>query len=219
MTTAHALILIDALRADSSSDRLRAALQAGTTPDAALIDPLVARCAVEPDFFVRDMLTWALCRQPAEATVPRLLDELQASSPQARSQALHTLSKIGDGKAWPAVSAHLHDADDDVARAAWRAAVALAPDRDKAGLAMDLATELGRGGREVAVSLSRAFVALGDAAQPALDVATNSADARVRAHARATQQLVADPDSGFAPSIDLAKRVAATGTGTSEKSV
>ncbi len=95
------------LAQDESSDRLKAALEAGTRPDPEYIDVLVERCAIEPDFYVRDMLTWALTRQAATATVPRLLTELHRSAPQARSQALHTLSKIGDPVAWPAITTDL----------------------------------------------------------------------------------------------------------------
>ncbi len=105
-----------------ASVRLRAALAAGTTPDPQLIDKLVERCAVEPDFSVREMLTWALTRHPAALTVPGLVAELRSETAQARSQALHTLSKIGDRRAWPAITrALLTDTDDEVARSAWRA--------------------------------------------------------------------------------------------------
>ncbi len=88
----------------SSSVRLRAALAIGTTPDPQLIDPLVDRCAVEPDFSVREMLTWALLRHPSSMTVPKLVEVLRSERAQARSQALHTLSKIGDRQAWPAIT-------------------------------------------------------------------------------------------------------------------
>jgi len=84
--------LVDALTAEDSSGRLRAALAAATHPAPRLTATLVNRCAVEPDFFVRDMLTWALCRLPTEATVARLVRELGSDTPQARSQSLHTLS-------------------------------------------------------------------------------------------------------------------------------
>src|SRR5262245_61859914 len=105
------------LAAGNSSARLQAALAAGTRADPGLADALVARCAVEPDFFVRDMLTWALTRLPAASTVPKLVAELRSGRAQARSQALHTLSKIGDRTAWPAITrALLHDPDDEVAR-------------------------------------------------------------------------------------------------------
>src|SRR5690606_960035 len=74
--------------------RLNAAMAAGTTPDNALVAALVERCAEEPDFFVRETLTWALARHPADEVLPLLRQELDANNPQARSQALHTLSKI-----------------------------------------------------------------------------------------------------------------------------
>ena len=204
---------IDALTAADSSVRLRAALSAGTHPDPQFTDALVDRCAVEPDFFVRDMLTWALCRLPVEVTVPKLIGELGSEVAQARSQALHTLSKIGDRRAWPAVSALLHDRDDEVARSAWRAAAVLVPPGDEAALATNLATELGRGDRDVQLSLSRALVALGDSILPVLDAAGTSSNPLVRAHADATTRLWHDPDGGFALSLEVATRVAIVGPG------
>lgn len=206
--------LVDALAATDPSSRLRAALSAGTDRDPRLAETLVARCAVEPDFFVRDMLTWALCRLPAEITVPRLIHELGSDRVQARSQALHTLSKIGDRSAWPAVSALLHDEQDDVARSAWRAAVALVPPGGEGALAGDLASGLGRGDRDMQLSLSRAFVGLGEAALPVLGAAATSPDRHVRAHAEATERLCHDPDSGFTLSVEMAKRVAVVGPDT-----
>ncbi|MEV6391482.1 HEAT repeat domain-containing protein [Nocardia xishanensis] len=203
--------LVDALAGADSSTRLRAALSAGTLGDPRLAERLVARCAVEPDFFVRDMLTWALCRLPAEITVPRLLDELGSDATQARSQALHTLSKIGDRTAWPAVSTLLHDEHDEVALSAWRAAVVLVPLGEEGALAADMATALGRGDYHMQLSLSRALAALGEAAAPVLVAAMASPDPRVRAHAEATERLRRDPDSGFTLSLERAKRVAVTG--------
>ncbi|MEU4316357.1 HEAT repeat domain-containing protein [Nocardia sp. NPDC024068] len=203
--------LIAALTGADSSIRLRAALSAGTRADPLLLPTLIERCAVEPDFFVRDMLTWALCRLPAEITVPRLRTELGSETAQARSQALHTLSKIGDGSAWPAVSALLHDADDEVALSAWRAAVVLVPSGAERGLAAELALELGRGDRPVRLGLSRALAALDEAAVAALEAAAAGTDPEVRAHAEATERLRLDPDSGFTLASELAKRVAATG--------
>lgn len=84
------------LEHSSSSVRLRAALAVGTSPDPRCVDTLVGHCATEPDFSVREMLTWALTRHPAAVTVPALVGELRSEHGQARSQALHTLSKIGD---------------------------------------------------------------------------------------------------------------------------
>ncbi len=91
------------LRHDDSSVRLRAALAAGSDPDPGFVGPLVERCGVESVFHVRDMLTWALTRHLETVTVPRVVAELRSPNARARSQALHTLSKIGDRSVWPAI--------------------------------------------------------------------------------------------------------------------
>ncbi|MEV3896399.1 HEAT repeat domain-containing protein [Streptomyces anulatus] len=200
------------LEDDRASVRLRAALAVGSTPDPRFVGTLVERCAVEPEFLVRDMLTWALTRHPVSATLPRLLREVRSEETRARSQALHTLSKIGDRRAWPAITrALLTDADDEVARSAWRAAVVLVPEGEEAALAALLTTQLGRGGRETRLSLSRALVALGDAMAPAVAAATRAPEPLVRAHALATQRLLRDPDAGFTLAVEEAKRVVALG--------
>lgn len=152
-----------ALEDGRASVRLRAAMAVGTAPDPRFVDKLVERCAVEPEFFVRDMLTWALTRHPVPLTLPLLVREVRSEQAQARSQALHTLSKIGDRRAWPVITrALLTDADDEVARSAWRTAVVLVPEGEESALAVVLATQLGRGERETQLSLSRALVALGE---------------------------------------------------------
>lgn len=203
--------LVTALAADDESTRLRAALAAGSNAEPDLVDTLVARCAVEPNFYVRDMLTWALTRFPPEVTVPRLLAELRSGGVQARSQALHTLSKIGDPSAWPAITrALLRDSDDNVAQSAWRAAVVLVPDDGKTSLAEDLATQLGRGDRGMQLSLSSALVALGEVVvEPVLQSAMASDDPSVRAHADATERLLRDPNAGFQHGINQVKRILA----------
>lgn len=210
--------LLDALATGSSSTRLKAALAIGTRPDPGLVDVLVARCAIEPDFFVRDMLTWALTRLSPEITVPRLRAELHSGFAQARSQALHTLSKIGDRSAWPAITPLLlHDADDTVARTAWRAAVVLVPEGEKEALATELAAEFSRGDRQMRLSLSRALAALGEAAEPVLHTAMVHHDPAVRAHASATERLLRDPDAGFDLSVDAARRIDALGPERAEQ--
>jgi HEAT repeat protein len=198
------------LAAPRSSDRLQAALAAGTRPDPQYVDALVERCAVEPDFFVRDMLTWALVRHPVELTVPRLVRELDRDIAQARSQALHTLSKIADRAAWPAVTPELmQDPDDEVARSAWRAAVVLVPEGGEAGLARELSSQLGRGGRDLRLSLSRALAALGDAARSPVAEAAARGGADVRAHALVTQRLLDDPDANVDAALHEARRIVA----------
>lgn len=205
--------VLRALEHDNSSVRLRAALAAGTSPNPRLIDKLVERCAIEAEFSVRETLTWALTRHCASATIPKLIDALRSARAQARSQALHTLSKIGDRRAWPAITRELlADADVEVARSAWRAAVVLVPEEERPALAEALATQLGRGGRDTQSSLSRALIALGEAIMPLLRVAMRDDPVpHVRQHAIATERLWRDPDAGFECAIEEAKRIVALG--------
>ncbi|MEV7372228.1 HEAT repeat domain-containing protein [Streptomyces sp. NPDC090301] len=208
---------LQGLEDGSSSVRLRAALAVGTAPDPRFVDKLVERCAIEPDFSVREMLTWALTRHDPSRTLPGLLREVRSERAQARSQALHTLSKIGDRRAWPAITPELLcDADDEVARSAWRAAVVLVPEEQRAELAEALGTQLGRGGRETQLSLSRALTALGEVILPALGAARAQGAPAARRHAIATERLLHDPDAGFEFSIEEAKRVAVLGTTSQE---
>ncbi|MER6472671.1 HEAT repeat domain-containing protein [Streptomyces collinus] len=187
----------DALGAENSSVRLKAALAAGSSADPGFLEPLVERCATEPDFFVRDMLSWALTRLPPEVALPRIRQELDSGHAQARGQALHTLSKLGDRSAWPWITRDtLHDPDDEVARTAWRVAVALVPEDGKKDLAADLVTQLGRGDRGVRLSLSRALVELGHETEAVLAKAAEHPDPAVAAHARATTWLRHHPEAG-----------------------
>ncbi|NDU76664.1 HEAT repeat domain-containing protein [Actinomadura sp. DSM 109109] len=211
---AYAAGALRGLEHRDASVRLRAAMAVGTAPAPAFVGTLIERCAVEPEFFVRDMLTWALTCHPAALTVPALLAELRSDRAQARSQALHTLSKIGDPRAWPAITRELlTDADGEVARSAWRAAVVLVPAGEEPGLAETLATQFGRGGRATQRSLSQALVALGEVILPVLRAAEAAPDPEVRAHALATERLLRDPDSGFEFAVEEAKRAVALGAG------
>jgi HEAT repeat protein len=200
------------------SVRLQAALSAGMQPDADFVEILVNQSAVDPDFYVRDMVTWALTRHPAVLVVPQVLDELRSEVAQARSQALHTLSKLGESRGWSAVTAELlYDPNDDVARSAWRAAVALVPKGAEVELAERLATQLGRGDRDLQVSLSRALGALGDASLPALRRAVIHGDAAARSHALLTEHLLRHPDDSYEAAIFEADRIIALmGAPTSE---
>ncbi|MFE6977377.1 HEAT repeat domain-containing protein [Streptomyces sp. NPDC057682] len=195
-----------------ASVRLRAAMAVGSAPDVRFVGVLVERCGVEPEFFVRDMLTWALTRHPVEATLPPLLRELRSERAQARGQALHTLSKIGDLSAWPAITeALLTDADDTVARSAWRAAAVLVPEGEERVPAAVMAGQLGRGGRETRLSLSRSLAALGEAVEPVLEAAAAAGRPEARAHALATLRVLRDPDADLGYAIEEAKRVVALG--------
>ena len=199
-----------ALKAGAPSARLQAAMVAGLHPQDGDIEILVERCAEEPDFFVRDMLTWALIQHDRPRAMERVLPELRSPIPQARSQALHTLSKLGDRHAWPAITEELlRDPDDEVARAAWRAAASLVPTEHAAALAETLATQFNRGDRALQRSLSQALATLGEAAVPVVHRATGHRDAGVRTHAVATERLMLNPDEGFDVAVEAARRLVA----------
>ena len=199
-----------ALKAASASTRLQTAMAAGLRPDDAYIDPLVERFAAEPDFYVRDMITWALIQHDPSRTLERVLRELTSVFPPARAQALHTRSNLGDRRAWPAITTDLlRDAEEEVARTAWRAAATLVPPSEAAALAEVLSTQFSRGDRATQQSLSRALAMLGDAAGPVIERGKLHSDAAVRAHAIATERLIKNPDEGFDVAMAAAQRVVA----------
>ncbi|UNK69782.1 HEAT repeat domain-containing protein [Microbacterium sp. H1-D42] len=209
-TTTQVTRLSNSLRAGDASARLQAALTAGIHADDAYLPILIDRCAVEPDFYVRDMLTWAITRHDRTQAVDLLLPELGSASPQARSQALHSLSKLRDPRAWPAITtALLRDADEEVAKTAWRTAAGLAPENERAALARELGRNFGRGDGELRRSLSRAIAMLGPVAEDVVEEASESRDPDVRAHALATAHVMAHPDDSFEAAVVESRRVVA----------
>ncbi len=175
------------LESPDKSVRLQAALAAGTYPEDAYIDVLVTQCAHETDFFVRDTLSWALMRHEIAKVVDRLKPELNSENPQAKSQAIHTLSKIGDKQFYPLITNEHHfDSLDKVAVTAWRAASVLVPDNEKSALTKILVSQLGRGDSDLQFDLTRFICALGDVIVEPLKQASDSEKEEVRLHAAFT---------------------------------
>ena len=175
------------LASSDQSVRLKAALSAGTFPNPEYIDLLVAQCAHETDFFVRDTLSWALMRHDIPKVIERLKPELSSGIAQAKRQALHTLSKIGDKSFYSLITQdHLLDSDDNVAVTAWRAASVLVPNTDAAALTQVLITQLGRGDSDMQFDLTRFLCALGDCIVEPLREAAQSTRDEVRMHAEFT---------------------------------
>ena len=180
-------ILEELLKSPDQSVRLKAALAAGTYPNLDHIEVLIRKCASETDFFVRDTLSWALMRQDRPTVVQRLIPELKSVNPQSRSQALHTLSKIGDKENYSLITAELLlDADDFVASTAWRSASVLVPDADKPALVEILISQLGRGDSDTQFGLTRFLCAIGQPIVAPLMHAAQSADDTVRTQAEFT---------------------------------
>ena len=175
------------LESSDQSVRLKAALAAGTFPKPEYIDVLVEQCAHETDFFVRDTLTWALMRNDVPKVIERLKPELDSENAQAKSQALHTLSKIGDHKYYSLITPEHHfDSNDKVATTAWRSASVLVPEGEKANLIRILLTQLGRGNSDVQFDLTRFLCALGDSIVEPLTEMANSDNESTATHARFT---------------------------------
>ncbi len=175
------------LDSPDKSVRLKAALAAGTYPDPEFIDVLITQCAHESDFFVRDTLSWALIRNDIPKVVDRLKPELNSENPQAKSQALHTLTKIGDKQFYSLIThEHLLDSNDKVAVTAWRAASVLAPENEIPALVRVLVTQLGRGDSDVQFDLTRFLCGLGDAIIEPLSEAVNSPKEEVSVQASFT---------------------------------
>ncbi len=179
--------LKELLESPNQSVRLKAALAAGTYPNLDQIETLISQCARESDFFVRDTLSWALMRHDQESVVAQLKIELKSKNPQARSQALHTLSKIGDKENYELITRNLLlDSDDFVASTAWRSASVLVPDKDKQELVELLISQLGRGDGDIQFGLTRFLCSLGQQIVAPLTQATKSTNDVVRTHAEFT---------------------------------
>ena len=175
------------LASPDQSARLKAALAAGTYPDPAYIEILVTQCSHEPDFFVRDTLSWALMRHDVKEVVERLKPELNSKVAQARSQALHTLSKIGDKANYPLITLeHYLDDVDKVAVTAWRTASVLVPESERLTLTKILLTQLGRGDSDMQFDLTRFLCALGECIVEPLQEAAKSDKEVIRIHAEFT---------------------------------
>ena len=190
------------LESPDKSVRLKAALAAGTYPETEYIEILVSQCAKEPDFFVRDTLSWALMRHEVSKVVERLKSELVSENPQAKSQALHTLSKIGDKQFYSLITNEHHfDSRDKVAVTAWRAASVL-----KSALTQILVSQLGRGDSDLQFDLTRFLCALGEVIVDPLHRASESEKEEVRLHAAFTlmryQEMSLEISNKSAPGSD-----------------
>ena len=115
------------------------------------------------------------------------MPELISENTQARSQALHTLTKIADKQYYSLIThEHLFDSHDKVATTAWRAASVLVPEDQKSRLTEILLTQLGRGDSDVQFDLTRFLCALGDCIVEPLTAAVKSTKDEVVLHAQFT---------------------------------
>ena len=95
----------------------------------------------------------------------------------------------------------LKDADDTVARTAWRTAARHVPAAEASALADVLATQFARGEDDTRRSLSEAFATIGEPARPQVDWALATGGPYTRAHAAVTARLMDDPEVTYAEAV------------------
>ena len=167
--------------------RQRAALALGPHVEPEMAERLAAQLWDEPDFFVRESLTWLLTRIP-EAALPLAIDALSDDRPLVRHDAVHLIGKIGDPSAVDAVLPLTADADDEVAA---KARFVLTRLGDPAAIPA-LTAYLGRGGDDRRTELTRDLASFGKAAVPFLEEAAAHTDSAVRDHAQWVLDVIAE---------------------------
>lgn len=185
MTTHNAVT--DLLHPDKNV-RIRAALDLGATQHRDALPDLMERLGHEPDFFVRENLTWAIVRMGPDA-VPLLLGLLERPDAATRLQAVHTLSKIADPASAAGLKLAVNDLDDEVAR---KAIFALGQMGHPDAL-HTLMAGVGYPDPERRNTLSTALVAFGHAALPPLLKVLRHPEAPRRAHAADILGLLGNP--------------------------
>src|SRR5690606_28987247 len=96
--TEYVKIMLEQLVHPDKNLRGPAALALGGASVADALDGLLARVGHEPDFYVREDITWALVRMGDQAIAP-LIALLADENAAVRHHAAHTLGKINDGRA------------------------------------------------------------------------------------------------------------------------
>jgi HEAT repeat protein len=171
-------IMLEQLVHPDKNMRGPAAIALGGSYVADALDGLLARVGHEPDFYVREDITWALVRM-GEAAIAPLIGLLNDESAAVRHHAAHTLGKINDPRAVEALIGALHDSDHMVAA---RAAGSL----KVIGVAQAipaLAGVLGHPHRETQTAVAEALERFGAEAIPAVLEAMNDTRWPVREHA------------------------------------
>ncbi|KZX21054.1 HEAT repeat domain-containing protein [Rathayibacter tanaceti] len=166
--------------ADRDRDvRQASALALGERADRAAVGAVLAQLWEEPDFFVRDTLTWAASRVGREA-VPLVREALAADRrPAVRTQAMHVLSKIADPATMDDILPLIDDGAPEVAaKARW----ALSRLGDPRAVPV-LLRQLGTGDAEAQNALTDVVASFRAAAVPGLIDALAHADPAARRHA------------------------------------
>jgi HEAT repeat protein len=150
--TTETYILIEQLHHPDRNVRSHAALTLGKQQDSTAMTALLETLPTEPDFFVREDITWALIRLGDQILEP-LLIMLRSEDPEARHLAAHTLGKLGDRRA---TNALIQSLEDEHPKVVMKAAFTLGQFRDQKAIPA-LIGLLGHPDREVQTSVNRAL--------------------------------------------------------------
>jgi HEAT repeat protein len=156
--------------------RIQAALHIGALGDHAALPALTTQLIQEPDFFVRENITWAIVRM-GQAAVKPMMALLEHTDPMARFQAAHVLSKLEDTRAANALILALQDDSIEVVQ---KAAFALGQLKDDTAIPA-LVDLLGDKHLELQTTVQRALEGFGTAALPMLTLALHHQDWSTRA--------------------------------------
>jgi HEAT repeat protein len=176
--TQFVAIMLDQLMHPDANMRGQAAVALAESCEADALHGLLARVGREPDLNVREDITWALVRMGEKAVAP-LIALLGDGDAAVRHHAAHTLGKIGDPRAIPALADTLQDGDLNVVS---KTAFVLGQIGDAAAVPA-LAGLIGHADSEVQTAAGQALEAFGAAAMPALLVALRSDRWQTREHA------------------------------------
>lgn len=161
--------LTEELHHPDKNIRSQAALNIGKRDDVSEVDALIQALITEPDFYVREDITWALVRFKHLSLQP-LIDLLDDENPSTRHHVTHVLSKIGGHEVVAPLIHALHDADGKVIS---KAAFGLAQIGDERAIP-ELLNLLGHPQRDVETMLMDVLERFGTAAvQPLIERMTD----------------------------------------------
>lgn len=176
---------------DADKDvRQQTALGLGHRPDPERAADIARALWQEPDFFVRETLTWVLIQTPGPAVeaAQRILGEADSVT---RLQALHVLSKVADPTTVDTVTGYIDDPDPAVAEKARYALARIGDPR----VIPQLVDRLGDVDLATRDAMTRTLTEFGEDAVPALVIALQAPKPVVRAHAAEVLCFIGSPAS------------------------
>lgn len=186
--------LLEKLRNPDRDIRQAAALALGTRSDESTVQTLAESLWQEPDFFVRETMTWALARVQ-DAALPVVVQALLESRiSEVRTQALHVLSKFRDPSTVEVIGTLIEDPDEEVAhKARWALARIGEPQAFPPLVAL-----MGGDDETQRNKLTDNLAEFGAVAVPSMVEALSSSDAMVRRHAADVLCFIGSPDAEIA---------------------